>query len=204
LLYIARIYQKITDNKQLYSNRKMSIPRPVFIVLYNGKENFPARTELKLSDMFKKIEGHERIALEVEVTVYNINKGINPEIEERSPTLSGYAELVGKVRENQAAGLGGDEAVRGAVNFCIERGIIAGFLKEHVSEVENMLLTEWNWDDALQVRWEEGIEKGLDKGREESRKLFYKLMDQVGSVDELRSLLETSPLKQQNSSAGTA
>jgi len=40
-----------------------------------------------------------------------------------------------------------------------------------------MLYTEWNWDDALAVRYEdghengleEGIEQGLEKGREEGR-----------------------------------
>jgi len=30
----------------------------------------------------------------------------------------------------------------------------------NATEVTNMLLTEWNWDDALAVRYEEGIEKG--------------------------------------------
>ena len=36
-----------------------------------------------------------------------------------------------------------------------------------------MLYTEWNWDDALAVRYaegrEDGIEKGIEKGREEGR-----------------------------------
>ena len=38
-----------------------------------------------------------------------------------------------------------------------------------------MLMTEWNWDDALAVRyeeghedgWDEGLEEGIEKGREE-------------------------------------
>ena len=36
-----------------------------------------------------------------------------------------------------------------------------------------MLLTEWNWDEALATRFqegrEEGIEAGVEKGREEGR-----------------------------------
>jgi predicted transposase/invertase (TIGR01784 family) len=40
-----------------------------------------------------------------------------------------------------------------------------------------MLFTEWNWDDALAVRFEEGreegieegMEKGMEKGREKGR-----------------------------------
>jgi predicted transposase YdaD len=27
----------------------------------------------------------------------------------------------------------------------------------------NMLITEWNWDDALAVRFEEGMEKGREE-----------------------------------------
>jgi len=30
-----------------------------------------------------------------------------------------------------------------------------------------MLMTEWNWDDALAVRYEEGLEEGIEKGRED-------------------------------------
>ena len=32
-----------------------------------------------------------------------------------------------------------------------------------------MLITEWNTDDALAVRFEEGLEEGFEKGREEGR-----------------------------------
>ncbi|MDR1901488.1 MAG: hypothetical protein LBQ88_04290, partial [Treponema sp.] len=43
-----------------------------------------------------------------------------------------------------------------------EQRILEGFLKEHGSEVVNMLFTEWNWDDALAVRYEEGKEEGKE------------------------------------------
>ena len=170
LLYIARIYEKMMDRKRIYSRKKMSIPRPVFIVLYNGKENLPPKEVLKLSDLFEKIEGVGSIALELEVTVYNINRGRNPEIEARSGTLRGYSELVSKARENGEAGLEKAEAVKQAVRYCLDNGILYDFLSENGTEVENMLLTEWNWDDALQVEreeaWEDGWEKGREKGRE--------------------------------------
>ncbi|MDR2658613.1 MAG: Rpn family recombination-promoting nuclease/putative transposase [Spirochaetaceae bacterium] len=52
LLYIARIYEKIIDNNHIYSRKRMAIPRPKFIVLYNGKEYLPDRSVLKLSDLF--------------------------------------------------------------------------------------------------------------------------------------------------------
>ena len=27
-----------------------------------------------------------------------------------------------------------------------------------------MLMTEWNWDDALAVRYDEGMERGMERG----------------------------------------
>jgi predicted transposase YdaD len=31
----------------------------------------------------------------------------------------------------------------------------------------NMLMTEWNWDEALAVRYEDGREDGIEESREE-------------------------------------
>jgi flagellar biosynthesis/type III secretory pathway protein FliH len=64
-----------------------------------------------------------------------------------------------------------------------------------------MLLTEWNWDDALAVRWEEGreegLEKGLERGREEGLEKGRKkrdgelltLIEKGYSVEQLRNVL---------------
>jgi len=53
LMYIARLYEKTLGERNLYARRLLHIPRPVFYVLYNGKEEFPDRKELKLSSMFE-------------------------------------------------------------------------------------------------------------------------------------------------------
>jgi hypothetical protein len=37
------------------------------------------------------------------------------------------------------------------------------FFEANASEVVNMLLTEWNWDDAKAVWWEEGREEGENR-----------------------------------------
>jgi hypothetical protein len=50
-------------------------------------------------------------------------------------------------------------AVKKAVHWCIEHGVLPDFLQTHGSEVVNMLLTEWNWDDALEVRGQEAREE---------------------------------------------
>ena len=101
LLYIAEIYNRLSKDKDLYSTDIFKIPRPEFIVLYNGVKDVPDKQVLRLSDMFKDVEEAGDIAnLELAVTVYNINKGRNPEMAKRSPTLDGYETFIYKVREN--------------------------------------------------------------------------------------------------------
>ena len=40
-MYSARVYEKITKQKSLYKKKRIKIPAPKFIVLYNGNEPFP-------------------------------------------------------------------------------------------------------------------------------------------------------------------
>jgi predicted transposase/invertase (TIGR01784 family) len=42
---------------------------------------------------------------------------------------------------------------------------LKGFLEAHATEVMNMLLTEWNWDDAKEIWFEEGWDEGRKEGR---------------------------------------
>ena len=78
LIYIARIYEKIIDNKKVYSAKPIVLPRPEFIVLYNGVAPYPEESTLRLSGLFEE-SGLPVLtvspALEVEVKVYNISMG---------------------------------------------------------------------------------------------------------------------------------
>jgi predicted transposase YdaD len=106
---------------------------------------------------------NEPFYLELVVKAYNINKGHNVEMAAKSPTLSGYEEFIAVIRENlKVTNL--REAIKIAVRDCISRNILLSFLKKHGSEVENMLLTEWNWDDAKSVWQEEAREDGIVLG----------------------------------------
>ncbi|MDR2662031.1 MAG: Rpn family recombination-promoting nuclease/putative transposase [Treponema sp.] len=160
LLYIARVYEKIVDRKALYRDALVKIPKPEFIVLYNGRDETPDRWEERLSWAFMETGENTKTSLDLTVTVYNINKGRNQELLSRSGHLAGYAEFVARVRENEKT-MPLEKAVTGAIRYCIRHGILAAFLEEHSSEVTNMLLEEWNWDEAKEVWWEEGMEQGL-------------------------------------------
>jgi hypothetical protein len=174
LLYIARIYEKIIENKSLYKQTLAPVPAPDFIVLYNGTAPQPDRRILRLSDAFIAGDMPKAGSLELAVTVLNINSGRNEAILTRSKELGEYAAFVEKVRELERT-CSREEALKRAVKYGIEHNILRGFLTEHGSEVVNMLLTEWNWEDAKEVWQEEaraegevrGIEIGETRGRSE-------------------------------------
>jgi hypothetical protein len=169
-LYLARLYEKIIDSKDVYKSKLIPIPRPECFVLYNGTAEYPDETCLKLSDSYKELEdlGIKGLPdLELVVKVVNINRGHNEGVVQRCEKLKGYSVFIAKAREYEAELGSREKGVKAAVKDCIQNGVLKDFLEEHSSEVLNMLFTEWNWDDALAVRYEEGREEGWGKGREE-------------------------------------
>ena len=174
LIYAARVYEKLIDNDAIYYKKLLKIPKPEFIVLYNGADPFPDEKTLRLSDAYTGIpdmNGDLGGSLELEARVVNINEGRNGSILQKCAALTGYAAFIGKVRANRNAGMGIDLAVTKAVKDCMSNGILADFLKIHASEVINMISTEYNEEQARRVlaqeSREEGLELGLEQGREQ-------------------------------------
>jgi hypothetical protein len=178
LIYIARVYEKLLKDKNLYSSKFLAIPRPEFFVLYNGIAPYPDEKVLKLSDAFEKpglpgLSEKSAPALELEVKVLNINEGRNEAIARRCRKLAEYSAFIAKVRALERELGDREEAMKAAIKHCRDHDILKEFLEQHSTEVFNMLLTEWNTEDALAVRfeegWEGGMEKGWEGGREEGR-----------------------------------
>jgi hypothetical protein len=74
----------------------------------------------------------------------------------------------------------------------MEHDILKEFLKGNASEVLNMLLTEWNWDDAKTVWKEEGREEGREEGIEKAAENLLKYgMSPEQAAEALEIPLET-------------
>jgi len=166
MFYLSEIYDGLIDRKSAYSSKLIKIPRPEFIVLYNGKEDFPDEKELRLSEAFIALpDGHKPNGdLELSVRVLNINKGRNETIIQGSVELSGYIAIVDAVRGNINSGLTLNEAVKKAIKDCANMNILPDFLEKHGGDVMSMLHADWNIDDFGEVKWEEGLEEGLLRG----------------------------------------
>ena len=172
LMYIARVYEKIIEGRNVYSSKRLSIPRAEFFVLYNGTDPYPDERVLRLSDSFEELKTlglseKDFLSLELVVKVININEGRNAEIVDRCKKLAEYSAFVAKARVFEKELGSRKKAIKEAVKYCQKHDILKEFLKLHGTEVLSMLYTEFNLEDAMAVRYEEGIEEGHLKGKTE-------------------------------------
>jgi predicted transposase/invertase (TIGR01784 family) len=167
LMYIGRVYEKIVDEKNVYSGKPLKIPRPEFFFLYNGTDPYPDEKIYRLSEAFENLKSLGIVekdfpSLEITVKVININEGRNEAVAARCKKLAEYSAFVAKVRslEKELGSL--EEAIKAAVKYCKKHDILKEFVELHAGEVLNMLYKEWNMDDALAVRYEEGQEEAKE------------------------------------------
>jgi hypothetical protein len=167
-LYQARLYEQMFPSNDIFKRKRIKLPKPEFIVLYNGSEEFPDQGEMKLSDSFLTEDGP--VQLDLTVKIYNINQGRNPDILAKSKSLGHYSAFIGRAKWNLATGMSLNEAVAEAIRYCIDNDIMKEFLEKNRSEAGNMLFTEFKMEDALEVRFEEGVETGFEEGVEKTKK----------------------------------
>ena len=188
LMYIGRVYEKIIEKKNIYHRKSLKIPAPKFIVLYNGKEEYPDHRELRLSTSFKdthglKLKQKKYEPLELTVQVYNINQGRNPQMLNRSENLNAYSFFIGKIKE-YSEHLPLDESVNSAVKYCIEHNVLKDFLMKIGSEVINMLFYEVTTEEIADIRYNEGREDGLEQGHKAEKIMIAKNLLSKGSTPE--------------------
>ncbi|MDR3021053.1 MAG: Rpn family recombination-promoting nuclease/putative transposase [Treponema sp.] len=197
LIYITRVLEKRIKSRTLYSKKPVSIPYPEFYVLYNGKDPFPDNKIVRLSDLFEKPQelGLPKKALpmlELEVRVININEGRNSEIAKRCKKLQEYSAFIAKIHSfwKEAGSL--EDAIKTAITYCQKHDILTEYLEVHGSEVLNMILTEWNMEDALAFAREEAREEGREEEREERDRYFLDLLKSGKSPEEIIKDYENS------------
>ncbi|MDR0303959.1 MAG: hypothetical protein LBH98_04195 [Chitinispirillales bacterium] len=87
--------------------------------------------------------------------------------------------------------MGREDAIREAASDCVKRNVLKRFLENNGGEVMSMLLTEWNWDDALRVQKEEGRQEG----RQEERRKLLELLEQGITLSEVKKKLGLDSVK---------
>jgi len=200
--FAGRMYEILIPDDELYGTKQTPIPTPEFYVFYNGNEPYPKEKILRLSDAFTNPVIGEQ-PLETIVKVININYDVNSKILERSDDLKNYSYFVYLVRKLIVEGKNLRDAIESATLVCLEKDILTEFLKEHGSEVINML----NWDiekykkamrkEAREEAREEALEEGREEGREEgafenAKKFAQKMLDRGDSIENVAEFTELS------------
>lgn len=168
IIYYGRTMEKLLSPKAIYRRKRIMIPTPEFFVFYNGNEIMPEEECLQLSDSY--IDKIDSPMLELTVRVININLPVNHAILEKCRPLYEYSWFIHQIKGYLAEGMGRDDAVIRAVEDCERMGIMADFVKKHGSEVRNMLNMQFNWEDAKDAWYEEGVEDGVMRGKAEGKK----------------------------------
>ena len=179
LEYVTHLYEKIMPSRNKFSRKIVNILLPEFYVLYNGKEDYPAESTLKLSDAFfdedekqqepqKENVKKQETSLELFVKVFNINKCKDIPLLKKCQPLEQYSEFVALVREaNKNPTV--ENSFDFAIKECIKKGILSDYLSRKSTEVINMLFTEYDYDTDIAVQREESKREGEKNGKAEGK-----------------------------------
>ena len=166
LFYLAELYTRMTDEENLHGSRRIRVPKPHFVVFYNGTDKQPERQILRLSDSFFPVGMEESDISDVELrtTFININKGYNETLKKNCQDLHGYMIYVDRVREN-AKKCPLELAVELAIDSCIREGILSDFLSKRRAEVMSMSIYEYDQEKHFRQIAEDSRSEGWNDGR---------------------------------------
>ena len=179
LMYVGRAYEQLVDSKARYRTTLVKIPTPEFYVFYNGEKEQPLEQVLTLSDAFMNPVGENSV--ELKVKVININSDKAHEVLDKCGILKEYSQFISTVRKYSEE----ESAIKKAIKECIEKGILADYLKRKGSEVENMLIAEYSYEEDIQVKQEEARQEGIWQGRREGITLSADIFQMVKKQPDL-------------------
>ena len=160
LQYAARLYERIQNPRDRYLKYLKKIPTPEFYVFYNGEEDYPEKSTLRLSDAFMTLP--EKPALELVVSVTNINYNKGSKILHTCKLLKEYTLFVEAVRRHTK--LDSENGFKNAIKECIQNDILREYLQRKSREVMNMLIAEYDYDIDIAVQRKEEREIALQEG----------------------------------------
>ena len=143
------------------------------------------RQYLHLSDAFE--DPSQTADVDLRVRVLNINRGHNQELMKKCRILREYAEFVEITKIYTARYVERAEALNRAIDDCIEKNILAEFLRSYRAEVLGMLLEEFDAKKYERTIRAEGREEGA---YQKTIMLISKKKSKGFTVEETADMLE--------------
>ena len=153
LMYAGRAYEQLVDSEDRYRTALVKIPAPEFYTFYNGIAEFPLEQELFLSDAYLDSNG--------------------------KASLEEYSLFIDTVRKYSKE----EDSIKKAIHECMERGILADYLRRKVSEVMNMLIAEYSYEKDIQVKQEEAFQVGERIGETRGEKRGKRIGKRIGKKE---------------------
>lgn len=120
--------------------------------------------------------------MECRARMLNINLEHNQKLMKSCKRLYDYSYFIAEVNKNLDNGLLLAQAIRKAIDTCIEQNILKDILLKSKSEVVHMLLTEYDEKKHMKHIYTEGYENGRQEGYENGRQEGY---DRVNRLYEI-------------------
>ena len=163
LLYVATTYQNYINERNLdvYSSKKISIPKPELYVIYTGEHKERPKEMILSEEFFKDIED---ISLDVKVKmIYGDNED----------DIIGQYVIFTKVYDEQRKLYGRTrKAIEETIRICKEKNVLKEYLESHEGEVVTMMMTLFDEEQIMKnhdaaIRREER-EKATKKANEQA------------------------------------
>ena len=190
MYYFETVREYITENGINIYGRKVKIPKPVFYVVYTGKE----RHDEEYISLAEEFFDGDASAMEVKVRVIRSGEGRN--------ILDQYIGFT-KVSDEQVRLYGRThKAIVETLRICIENDILKEFLKSREKEVIDMMTALFDEETVLKAAFaekdrekaeakKEGEKRGRAEGEENSRLLILGHMVKNGGFT-IEKALEVS------------
>lgn len=191
LEYVSRLYEQIQTPRDRYLRKLKQIPTPEFYVFYNGKEKYPSKAELRLSDAFTVKSA--KPCLELVVKVLNINYNKDNGLLERCKPLEEYTLFVEAVRRHIR--LDAENGFKNAIKECIRNDILRDYLERKSREVMNMLVAEYDYDTDIAVQREEEREIAFADGSHQAKLETARILKRLG--DSIQKIMQATNLTQE-------
>ena len=218
LFYVGKLYTQLINEEQLYSEKRIKIPTPHFVVFYNGVDELPEEMTYKLSEMYE--EKTDIPELELTIKVLNINFGMNESLMRGCKILNDYSIFVSKEREFYRESGSHEKAIKQAIDYCIENDILKDFLVKEGRAVYMYSLSEYNQtahlkavkeesfedgkeqgiaigkEEGIAIGKEQGIAIGEERGAQNVNKLYDRLIE-LGRIDDMKKAVKDSNYRSQ-------
>ena len=198
LEYVTSLFSKYVEERKenKCGSRLIRLPNPNLVVFYNGPDKKEDRETLFLSASY--LHQNRRPMVEVEVLMYNINRGRNTDIMTLCPVLYEYSWVIDTyrklIRERS------DKDVFDRVLEEMPGGfLLRDFLRANKAEVKGMLLKEYTEEERKEV-FEHSLkrerEEGFYDGQRETQIMIVTRMSEQGESIENISRLTGFPIEE--------